>query len=638
MEESDDATKTGLKDDTSVVWTKGDAVALFTANTKDRFELTEGAGTNSATFAGSTAGTAPYYAFYPYSNECTLKDGAIEFTLPGIQTFENKSFAAGASPSIATMQDLASGASFKNVCGILQINLCGSSTTKIKGVEVVDLAGNMLWGECKLALDGNQGTENQNLTLTGGNNRISVRFDKEINLLAGSPRVVNVVVPAGSFSKGFSVKVFDANGKAISFLTTQNPAVVVSRSNMTKMEKLKIPDNGEPLKVADRGFYKHVFMDGGSYVTSRTDLPACPYLGWGLDFVATDDSVFQNKVVIKSENDDNGYLLYPDNRPRYRMIYCNGGKAASHGRSLTATGRTRYKNFVNNGGSYVGSCAGAFFASYGTSVGNYNSNYLAIYPGPMFSSGLTDSYTGMFIPEDSPLLDYGYDYGGDFYVDSVRHNGGGYVTEETVPVGGQILALFDRPDKKMHKNGSIWTYKANDVKGRVVTTGSHPEGVTSGERRDLMAAMMLYATDGNGVPAVKGELVNGEFRDMVCTASDGRPGYAGIGDKQYHHFTVTLTEPVTNFKLELQSNSDATLYLTMRENDFAWLTDADYLLVQSGATKTLEIPVLPAGKWYIGVYCPETVTTTCAKDKFEVTGNLEALMGIPYYILASWTN
>ncbi|MBO4768336.1 MAG: hypothetical protein J5495_02260, partial [Bacteroidales bacterium] len=31
MEESDDATKTGLKDDTSVVWTKGDAVALFTA-------------------------------------------------------------------------------------------------------------------------------------------------------------------------------------------------------------------------------------------------------------------------------------------------------------------------------------------------------------------------------------------------------------------------------------------------------------------------------------------------------------------------------------------------------------------------------------------------------------------------------
>ena len=632
----EDASRTGLKDETSVVWTKGDAVALFTAKTKDRFDLQEGAGTTSATFSGTTVGEAPFYAFYPYSDESVLKDGAIEFKLPSTQDFTNKSFSAGASPSIATTADLAAGAVFKNVCGILQVNLCGSGS--IRKVEVINLSGAPLWGDCRLLLDGKQGTSEQTLTVTGGSNRLMMDLGKDVTLLASSPRVLNFVVPAGSFSKGFSVRVYDSKGKVISFLTAQSPVVEVSRSNITVMEKLKIPSNGEPLDPRARGYHKEVFMDGGSYVTSRTTLPAVPYLGWDMDFMATDDSVFQRSIVIKNELDDNGYLLYPDNQPRYRMIYCNGGKAASHGRSLTSTGRTRYKTFVNNGGAYVGSCAGAFLASYGTAEGSYNSNYLAIYPGPMFSSGLTDAYTGMFIPENSALLNYGYNYGNDFYVDSVRHNGGGYVTEATLPANGEILATFDRPDKKMHKNGSIWAYKANEVKGRVLTTGSHPEGVTSGERRDLMAAMMLYATDGNGVPSVKGDLKNGELRSMDATASDGRSGFACIGDNQYHHFTVTIPENTTNFKLELQSPTDANLFLALRKDDVAWLSDADFLLVQGGSDKVLEIPFLPAGTWYVSVYCAEVVTATCAVDKFEVDGAVEALMGIEYSITASWTN
>ena len=632
-EVSDDASRTGLKDETSVVWTKGDAVALFTASTKDRFDLTAGANTGNASFTGSTNGTAPFYALYPYSDECRLNSGALEFKLPQVQQYVNKSFAAGASPALATMADLTSGASFKNLCGILQVNLCGSG--KIRKVEVIDLSGAPLWGDCRVLLDGKQGTSEQTMTVTGGSNILTMDLEKDITLLLSTPRVLNFVVPAGSFSKGFSVRVFDATGKAVSFLTAQKAEVTVTRSNITMMDKIKIPDNGEPLDTLGRGYYKEVFMDGGAYVTSRTTLPAAPYLGWEMDFMATDDSVFQRSIVIKNDDDDNGYLLYPDNRPRYRMIYCNGGKAGQHGRSLTSTGRSRYKTFVNNGGAYVGSCAGAFMASYGTAVNSYNSNYLAIYPGPMFSSGLTDAYTGMFIPEDSPLLDY-YDYGKDFYVDSVRHNGGGYVTEATLPAGGEILATFDRPDKKMHKNGSIWAYKADAEKGRVVTTGSHPEGVTSGEKRDLMAAMMRYATDGNGLPETKGELINGQMREMDHGWKEAMYDYACIGDGQYHHFTVNIPANASDFKLELQSPNDANLYLTLRNGNFAWLTDADFLLVQGGSDKILELKTLPAGTWYIGVYCAEKVETSCEVDKFECSGATEALNGIPYYLTASW--
>ncbi|MBQ7575272.1 MAG: hypothetical protein IJT26_01950, partial [Bacteroidales bacterium] len=195
-------TRTGLDDGTKVVWTKGDAIALMTASTKDRFDLTAGANTGNASFTGSTSGTAPFYAFYPYSDECRLNSGALEFKLPQVQQYVNKSFAAGVSPALATMADLASGASFKNLCGILQVNLCGSG--KIRKVEVIDLSGAPLWGDCRVVLDGKQGTSEQTMTVTGGSNILTMDLEKDITLLLSTPRVLNFVVPAGSFSKGFS--------------------------------------------------------------------------------------------------------------------------------------------------------------------------------------------------------------------------------------------------------------------------------------------------------------------------------------------------------------------------------------------------------------------------------------------------
>ena len=633
MEEPGCASRTELKDGSAVVWSKEDAIALLTASTKDRFVISSGEGTGSAEFFGTPSGSAPYYAFYPYSEDCRVSDGALEFKLPETQSFVNKSFSPGASPAIATMQDLASGANFKNVCGILQVNLCGAG--KLQYVEVIDLAGNSLWGDCRLLLDGKQGTAEQTMTVSGGSNHLTIDIGKEISLTASTPKVFNFVVPAGSFSKGFSVKVFDKSGKAVSFLTAQNPAVEVSRSNITRMDNVRMPSNGEPLDPLARGFHKEVFMDAGNYLTQRTALSAAKMLGWEMDFMTTEDSLLQRSIVVESDDDENGCMLYPDSNPRYRMVYCNGGAAGNHGRSLTSTGRSRYRSFVSHGGAYVGSCAGGFFAAKGSKVGVNNQYYLGIYPGTVLQTHLMDSRVSMTIPENSVLLEY-YNYGSDFRVDSIYHNGGGYVTDELLPAGAEILARYDHPGKEMHGNGSVWAYKADEKTGRVVTTGSHPEYVTSGDRRELMAAMMRYATEGNGVPQVKGELKNGETRVMDQYFSDYNPAFARIGDGQYHHFTVTVPENASDFKLELQSPDEANLYLTMRKEGLAWMSDADFLLIRKGAEKTLEIPALAPGTWYVGVYCAEKVTVSCDKDKFECTGNIDALNGIPYSLTASW--
>ncbi|MGC9316222.1 MAG: hypothetical protein ACP5G4_11450, partial [bacterium] len=111
------------------------------------------------------------------------------------------------------------------------------------------------------------------------------------------------------------------------------------------------------------GYYKDLFMDGGANLTSRTTLPAADTLGLQMEFLATSSSTFQNSIMVENDDDYNGYLLYPDGSPRFRVIYTNGGSATSHGNSLGETGRQRIRDYFGAGGCYTGSCAGAFITS-----------------------------------------------------------------------------------------------------------------------------------------------------------------------------------------------------------------------------------------------------------------------------------
>lgn len=636
--------RTSVTSEGKVLWSKNDAFALLSASSRDKFTLISGEGQGTAEFSGSLSGSAPYYALYPYSENCRIEGGVLKFKLPEEQKASLGTFGDNCSPALATMPSADSPANFKNLCGVLEVNLNGSSI-KIAGISVTDLAGMPLWGDCTVALDGKQGTNEQTMTVTGGSNTVYVELDKVASLMASTPRAIEVVVPAGAFSKGYTVKVYDTEGKAIAFYTNQAVTKAIQRSYITVMDKCKITaDFAEPEDTLARGFFKDLFMDGGAYLTSRvaSEFPSMPYLGWEFDYVATSDSVFQNRIMVTSDIDLNGCMLYPDNEPRYRVVYCNGGKATSHGRSLLEEGRNRYITYVNNGGSYIGTCAGAFLASTGTSsstVSSKKKEYLGIFPSYTTSTGLNDSCTHMTIPEDSPLLDY-YDFGGDYWIDSVRHNGGCYLSDasfDNVSSKAERLLCYYHPGKKYHGKLSAWAYKANANKGRVICCGSHPEGVKSGERRDLFAAFALYAADGVGLPAAKSTLTNGYVKKMDQLSSANKPGSARIGEKQYHHFKINVPAGgVDDFKLELTGDDKYNLTLSMRRNGFAWRTDSEFVVATDGSNKTLEVDHLDEGTWYVSVYCAQTVTVSCASGKFNYSGDTSVLNGVAYTIQASW--
>ena len=377
-------------------------------------------------------------------------------------------------------------------------------------------------------------------------------------------------------------------------------------------------------------------MDGGCYLTSKTSLPASNYLNLSMEFMATSDSLLQRDIILGNANDANGVLLYPDGEPRFKCIYTNGGSATKHGRSLDLEGRDRIKQFFYSGGSYAGSCAGAFIVSHHylpySSSPSLNPYYYHLWPARTRSTGLSDTITGHFIPSGSPLLQYN-SFGNDFYIDEIYHNGGGYI-RDTIPIGTEILLKYDFPGWNMHDKVSSWAYKPSDTTGRLVVIMSHPESKVSGEGLELMASILQYALDGSADLDIKNELYNNIPIIMDKSTEDSIPSLTKIGDKQYHHFLVQIPPSVDTFHVELAGDLLYDFNLYLNYDDFAFVDQNTHMDVSLGSTKNLFIVNPVPGDYYVGVEC---ATTVLGYAQNGYIGQISVLNGASYSVNARWS-
>lgn len=402
------------------------------------------------------------------------------------------------------------------------------------------------------------------------------------------------------------------------------------------------------------GYYKDIFMDSGIMMNKREDLPAARFLNLTMERICTQENMDTNAVTaydrqrqaekfVGSPVDENGVLLYPDGAPRFRVYYMNGGKGTAHGKSVTPEGLANIRQFNAAGGSVVGTCAGAFIASKGTtkdSVGVDNPAYLGVYKGYTNTTLLYKTHTALSVEKGSPLLRY-YDFGGDMKIDSVRHNGGCFLPREK-PEGTEILLRYDCdtlehvPDIRDRVNA--WAYKESAAKGRVVLTGSHPEAIDRGEQLQMFAAMLRYAMDGNGEPVLKAELESGVERVMSLYTHDGDPAHTRIGDKQYHHYCIKVPKKASYVQIDLRSIGgwkDYDLYLYASDSGMAFDTEATSYNIAMGVDKTMTVPAPKSGKLYISVYCDTTVDVVKTIYGEQYTGRTDVLNGVPYSIKAT---
>ena len=399
-----------------------------------------------------------------------------------------------------------------------------------------------------------------------------------------------------------------------------------------------------------KGYYKDIFMDSGIMLNSRTDLPVTEALGLTMEaFVSTPhssstpykftlaDTLRQRELITGSPMDENGILLYPDGAPRFRMIYMNGGKAANHCRSLEETGKQTYRDFLKAGGSYLGSCAGAFAAALGSRTPegklNYTTTYIGLWPGYTMGTKLEKSYTAVDIVPDGALARE-FDFDGRMHIDSVRHNGGCFPYMEDAPKGTEILARFSTQGRELERDIDgkpvVWAWKEGEHTGRVVLCGSHPEGAYDAENLALMSALVRYTLAGNGTPSLKAVLAPGEPRVMNDRK---RPEFAPVGDRQYHHFAIDVPAGVRTMTVTLKGfldKDDFDLHLHVSRTGFAFADQSTWGHVGYGVDKSLEITDPKPGRYYVSVFCATTVTAAMGKYGVEYSGRTDVLNGVPY--------
>ncbi len=390
--------------------------------------------------------------------------------------------------------------------------------------------------------------------------------------------------------------------------------------------------------VPNRNYYKDIFFDCGIGLTSMDSLPAANLLGLSLERVGYNgmsDAALQNVIIAGDSTDWNGHLLWPDGSPRFKVIVLDGGNSQTHGQSLGEDSRRRIRDFYENGGSYVGSCAGSIIAGEGFE-GRTVPSYLKIWPTLFRHTGKAQIRTGMTIEQNSPLLRYG-DFGGDMYVADIRHNQGNF--PESIPEGGEVLARFDiKSASKMHNQPSIVAYKKSDKTGRMVLTGSHPEEVKNGEIRELYAAMLQYAIDGTAMTHCKGYLENGVERKMNKHSFERDPDYTRIGDQQCHHFAVNIPEGARNATFTLEGAEGSHMTLAVCKDTYAYDDCADFMANHEGAFQTFTMPKPKAGLWYVCVKCLDAVESYMPGQAhmYKKPAVEDLLNGVPYTIKVTW--
>ena len=420
--------------------------------------------------------------------------------------------------------------------------------------------------------------------------------------------------------------------------------------------------------VQNTAYYKDIYLDGGCelnpgikengvvingrlpYAMAKTGITDAEYFLSTVDDVDegyTDaDQGYQNERIIGTPEDVNGVLLYPDGDPRFRLIYVFGGHSGPHGESLGTIGRSRVKEFYENGGSYVGSCAGAYLS------GKFAAGGIM----PYFNIWENGKMVGTNVGNSSIDLEMVSGVFADYYgpaegvlVSGARHNGGGYM--DTAPAGTEAIALFknekgkDSHRARFYDKPGVWAYKASAASGRVVVTGSHPEDAADGDVLNLTASMFRYAWDGSGTAKVKGVLRNGDMIPMTKGTDDNQPAYTAIGDRQCHHFVVHLSAPVKALTVEVQAQGDYDMEVYLKKDTFAFPdSEPDYAAKQPGGHQTLVTGALEAGLWYVTVRCATTVTATeVITDpahgrgrRFVYSGKTGVLNGVPYTVEARW--
>ena len=222
-----ESTRTSLGDDLSVMWSEGDAFYLFSDvdSSGELFSMTSGAGTNDASFEGYKPAGNAFVAAYPAEGVLAFDGLNVHMTFPVTQTYVKGSFAESANPMIATANGDVSEMFFRNVCGLLELQITGTGTlSRISLSSGSPMAGSAGVDSGDLSVSWNDGY-GQSLEIDGINEALST----------SAPLSVYCALPAGEY-ESLVVRMTDNEGNVVTKEAMQS--VTVERAKVTPVSGL----------------------------------------------------------------------------------------------------------------------------------------------------------------------------------------------------------------------------------------------------------------------------------------------------------------------------------------------------------------------------------------------------------------
>ena len=297
----------------SVLWVPGDAIGIASASDFSRYEYKGDGQTDFAEFEGDPVHGDYFYAVYPYSEKAALSGDMLSLELPSVQEYTPLSFAPGAFPMVARSESTV--LEFKNLCGLLKINLTGTET--ISSITFRS-SGQGVSGPATVSMDYESVPE---LVMSGGAG-MSVTLDcgEGVALNGTVPVPFYIVLPAGTYDD-FSITVTSADGTV---MTKENSGLVINRSMVRPTSDVEFVPDGTGYdgdREALIAFYNAT--DGPNWKDNTNWCSDGPLDTW--HGVTTDSEGRVTEISLNSNNlsGEAGNTLAPLTALTYLDLYSN---------------------------------------------------------------------------------------------------------------------------------------------------------------------------------------------------------------------------------------------------------------------------------------------------------------------------
>lgn len=207
-----------------VLWTPGDAIWVGTASASGRYEYKGTQNTASADFGGTLLKGSYYYSIYPYSDTVSLSNGIISFGMPSTQEYAPLSFGPAASPMVAVSSSTT--LEFRNLCGLLKLNLLGEVSVQSISFSARDAAGNDIPVSGAATVDMNYSSVPKLVMSPDANTSVILDCGEGVALSPSETTPFYIALPPGTYDE-FTFNIVSTDGAV---MVKSSSALVINRS------------------------------------------------------------------------------------------------------------------------------------------------------------------------------------------------------------------------------------------------------------------------------------------------------------------------------------------------------------------------------------------------------------------------